>query len=514
MPTLGITAQNVSRWEHIATKREQTKVLDTPVKQEGEEYDEAEQQKVAKVFLAQEYNTIALRDEKYDSQMDPKKYFDPKEKIEQYRDEIADVVDKRLQLFFQQLICCWNVPFYFESISAQDQIGIGKKTTVTDPQTAQTVKYDTQAAHTSTFPALKAYEIDDLGQKIGQGFIYLKYSDGYWQHNSTIDLPIEVNKADCILDGTKTNSQLRDKSIALINKVAKNTISPQKAFEEFAKVFSRQLDSSIQKLDESDPRRDVLIIYQKRLNEILPLIEDEDFFDNLIGVKIAASEKENLLRKIVFERRFKLIQFTQNAESIIARRVLDAQNEMLKKHSKTLKAIDPRLRYTLLEAMDPIYRKKLEKLLCTSLEQLRIDNEKNEERLRTFEEKNRIAKFRQDHDKKIHELKKEVQKLIDTVFEEELKYRSFLFKDLRTKYNSLKQVDFVHEYQLKHPLAPMSSARVSRIEQRTRADTKLFYQTPITQRRVNMDVLEARNIAETFGIDAGLFLPSTIAADY
>ncbi|MBN2478662.1 MAG: hypothetical protein JXA94_00375 [Parachlamydiales bacterium] len=244
------------------------------------------------------------------------------------------------------------------------------------------------------------------------------------------------------------------------------------------------------------------------------MIDKDDFFDNLINVNLSKGTKKNKLRNIVFKKRYKLIQFAENTESKIAKLILDAQNEIFQIKDTSLKKIDPFLRYTLLDDVDPTFRKNLEKLLCTSLEQLRANIGKDNDSIKRFEEKTKIKEFKKNHKKEIQTLKSKIQILLDDLYEEELIYRSKLFKDLRTRYKDWTQLQFSQLYKRIDPISPMSPSRVSRFEQRSRKDTKLNYETPINQRRVDMSLSEARNVAKTFGIDAGLFLPSTIASDY
>jgi hypothetical protein len=56
---------------------------------------------------------------------------------------------------------------------------------------------------------------------------------------------------------------------------------------------------------------------------------------------------------------------------------------------------------------------------------------------------------------------------------------------------------------------------VSRLQQRTRAAYEnRRYLTPLNQRRKNLDVAKAMKIAETFKVDAGLFLPAVVSSVY
>ncbi|MBN2479548.1 MAG: hypothetical protein JXA94_04910 [Parachlamydiales bacterium] len=105
----------------------------------------------------QTYCASSIADLKFGSCQETEIYRNASTKIHFYEDEIKDVVDKRIQLFFHQLIICWNVPFHFESISAQDQVGMGKSSTI--KSVLPSFKHKTQGAHTSILPALLAHPI-------------------------------------------------------------------------------------------------------------------------------------------------------------------------------------------------------------------------------------------------------------------------------------------------------------------------------------------------------------------
>lgn len=442
---------------------------------------------------------------------------DPAKKIEENLELIEQHIDRRIQLFFMQLICCYKTPYHFEWIEANDEYGKGSKLTIKNPNGRGTQKFGTEAAHSGTFPCLVAYPRDEWerGDK-SNGFVYLKYGRSYIDNNATIEFDRYLNRADCLIDGTHKDRQLREEAIKIVNAVGEGKSTVEKGVKNFAKLLEEFCIKRQAKVAASDPRRLVLARYAKRIQDVrLVMDHDPVYFDQLLGVKVGEHPREAILRKIVYQKRFKLIQDCEAIESKIARTILTAQNEILRKNNKSLKSVDSRLRYVLLEDLNPFFKKTLERLFCTSLEQLQAGIEKNEQRLRNFEGSEGITTFREKHRARIDVLKRDLRAHFHSVDNLELDYRSELFKGLRWDLNSWLQKNFVTEFKKKYPTEPMYPAKISRMEQRTRSqwETKA-YVTPLSQRRKDIDVVLAKKIAETFGIDQGLFLPAVVSSMY
>ncbi|MBS0629924.1 MAG: hypothetical protein JSS30_06880 [Verrucomicrobia bacterium] len=440
---------------------------------------------------------------------------DPAQKIAQNRDLIEQHVDRRIQLFFMQLICCYRTPYHFTWIEANDEYGKGSKVTIKNPNGAGTKKIETEAAHSGTFPCLMAYPRAEWerGNKTG-GFVYLKYGRSYMDNNATIEFDRYLNRADCLIDGTSKDKELREEAIKIVNQVAEGKQTVEKGMIHFMKLlehFCKERRKGV-----TDARGLILDLYLERAQEVRAAMEaDPQYFDQLLGVKVGDHPREALLRKIVYQKRFKLIQDCEAVESQIARTILTAQNEMLKKQNKSLKNVDTRLRYVLLEDVNPVFRNTLERLFCTSLSQLQADIEKNAARLREFETKEGITLFRQKHQPRLETLKRDLRAHFRSLDNLELSYRSELFKGLREDLNHWIGREFVAAFKKKHPNESMSTSMVSRLEHRTRViDTNKDYKTPLNQRRKDISEPKAKKIADTFGVDPGLFLPGMITSVY
>lgn len=442
---------------------------------------------------------------------------DPARKIEENLDLVEQHIDRRIQLFFMQLICCYRTPYHFEWIEANDEYGKGSKLTIKNPNGHGTKKFDTEAAHSGTFPCLVAYPRDEWerGDK-SNGFVYLKYGRSYLDNNATIEFDRYLNQADCLIDGNHKNRQLREEAIKIVNAVGEGKYTVEKGSKNFAKLLEEFCIKRQAKVDATDPRRLILARYAERVRNVrLVMDNDPVYFDQLLGVNVGEHPREALLRKIVYQKRFKLIQNCEAIESKIARDILTAQNDMLKKHNKSMKGVDVRLRYVLLEDANPVFKRTLERLFCTSLAQLQAGIEQNGQRLRSFEGTEGITTFREKHTNRIDVLKRDLRAHFRSIDNLELTYRSDLLKGLRSDLNGWLQKDFIKEFKAKYPATQMYPAKVSRMEQRTRAhyETK-DYKTPLSQRRKDIDVALAKKIADTFRVDNGLFLPGVVTSMY
>lgn len=439
-------------------------------------------------------------------------YEDPEKVIERDKELIEAHVDRRIQLFFMQLISVYKTPYHFEWIEANDEYGKGSNFKL--EHDGKKMVFPTQAAHSSTLPCLIAYpreEWEDGDEP--EGFVYLKYAHSYLQQNGTVELARYVNQSDILLDGTHKSSKLRNEAVKIVNKVAKGRYGPREGMLKFMAFMEDFIEKGIEKAPEGDARAFVLGAYLERVQEVeLQMSGDEGYFDQILGVNVE-HERENILRDEVYRRRYSLIQECESIESKIARDILDAQNAMLGKNKTSMKKVDYRLRYALLEDVNPLFRRKLERLFCTSLEQLQYGVEKNEERLRKFEGKERLRSFREKHKVAVGNLKRTLRRRFREMSSAELNYRSELFKGLRVKLNNWYQREFVAEFERKYPVEPMSIPMVSRMEQRTRANDKV-YLTPEDQRRKDIGEAKAKKIADTFGVDAGLFLPAVVSSMY
>ena len=414
--------------------------------------------------------------------------------IDECADLIDDHVDRRIQLFFMQAILCYDTPFHYEAEGAADQIGQGSR------------ERDTQAAHSSTLPSLYAYVKKADGSVDRQKrFIFLKGGHVYKQHNATLELPVAVNKADTLIDGKKGGRGVRDIAIEIINDLAAKKFRPKAATQAFLERSVVHIRAKREALPDGDLRARVLTLYEERMADVLESIDQtDDLFDCLMGVSIAEGEKSDLLRTIVYERRYTLIRDVEHAQVQLSKTILAAQNTMCGTRKRSLASIDYRLRYLLLALSSGRTRIAIETIFCTSKEQLEVGMTK-----RQWSD---IERFRVAHKGEIGTLLRDIRSHVADMQKRTLSYRAQLMRSLRTDYKGWRQVDFVSEFKTNHPNEAMSQSMVSRIERVGGNPLKLVYQTPQNQREKPMTLRKAECIAATYGIDVGLFLPALAGA--
>ena len=167
-------------------------------------------------------------------------------RLSQSSDQVMLHVEKRISLFFLQLIACYNTRNVFHEAKTLHQ-GFNAKS-------VEKVKFN--AAHSATNPNLST-----------DGKIYLYRSHLYDESNATLDLPKEVNDADRAIDEKYRDSFLRRDSIALLNRTSQGLISPVDATKEFVALFLRETNKFISTENEENVV-EVLKVY-KRAGETL-----------------------------------------------------------------------------------------------------------------------------------------------------------------------------------------------------------------------------------------------------
>lgn len=436
-----------------------------------------------------------------------KEYFSQRDRVIIDKSElIEDHLDRRVQLFFQQAIMCYNTPFIYEAEGAEDQYGLGRSIDLGNNK-----QHRTQAAHSSTFPCLYAFPKDNDGKKIqDKKFVFLKYSDFYKKQNSTIELPIEVNQTDTQIDGKSCEHKLRTKALKIINMVALGKITPEKATNLFVKTLQKRLFTMLSNQEEKRYHQ-ILDIYSRRLTEIQKGInENANYFDQILDLNLPG--EEDLLRQVVYAKRYKMLQTAAFIESKISKKIFEYQKNILKCRSKSLKSVDYRLRYVLLKNISNSQSFFFERLFCCSLNQLKVNITKSEDQLRRRE--NTIENFYMKNKNSINNLINEINELRKELECLEFQYRADLFKGLRTDYKKWTQKKFVNCFKFFFPNETMSQSMVSRFENPIRNKTNRNYSTPINQRLKLMDLEKAQKIAKTFEVDAGIFAPGLLSSVY
>jgi len=246
-----------------------------------------------------------------------------------------------------------------------------------------------------------------------------------------------------------------------------------------------------------------LDLYSQKIDEILANAEDPDFFDHLIGLNIDANDpQEATLREILFKKRYDIIRLQEVIESRIGKRIDEAMKVL--QRDKTLFV------HALMEAFtEPSEKKMIEKLFCKTyayLENAYLNQiaEKDKKSCKAF--KTKVHKIYLKHKTVIDNLARDMREDFNELKKAELSFRAGLFKDLRSKVRNWTQVHFVNRF-YQTTGKTISQSWVSRMEQLSRVDFKAAYETPINQRRRVMNLTEAKECADTFDVDVGVFLP-------
>lgn len=422
-------------------------------------------------------------------------FSNPELTVHHYEDGIRQHLDRRVQLFFQWAILCYNTPFYYEVSGALDQIGRGSTVRVENAE-----PYRSEAAHSATLPCLIAIPKGSDGSPIReQAFVFLRGSHTYNLHNSTMVLPAAVNRADELID----NGALRVDAIDLINRVALGILEPKEA----TRLFIGCLQNRIQELPlktKNDQAIDaVAAILSKRVQELIRGLTDSQFFDQIMSLQIGQSERADILREVVYLPRYRLIQSAEAAHSIVARILLDLQSKIFSKKDPHIKTD---LRFCLLANARGEELDLLQRFFCCSIEQLLAGKpararEKIERKFQVLYDKNQ---------KRFQRVFQKLQRLQCSLKDNELDYRSAVFKGMRTRYLGYTQEILSRVFREQNPGVPMSRSMVSRFEQRSRSDTKTHYLTPLNQRRKDISVDYALRISSTHGVDAGIFVSALV----
>lgn len=408
----------------------------------------------------------------------------PTRLITESKEKIEDHIDKRIALFFQQLIVTYRVPFHFEIGKTQHQA----------PSTPTLSKVPFNSAHSATIPCLYAYHLDDWKKWEADPqntpkpapFVYLKGSDTYNHHNATIGLIKLVNTADIILDGTSQSAdKLRIKSIGIIERSARGEIDPREGLKKFLTQAKKILIRQIISPDEKEEYRQILNIYLSRVENAIEQSKDESFFDQLINVKIDHESREaSALRTLIYRSRFHIIRESQEMQSVIAKKIHDVAASIIGIGRKPAN-FDFVMKKKILSLSSSQGKKQLSRYFGVSLEQ--ITHDLQGKRFAAAERKIN----EEEHKQKFDTLMRDIRTLCRDLVRREMAYRAQVTKDLRN-HKRWRQKDLVAEYRKVYADGPMSQPTVSRLENTIK---------PIERQL-------AHRLASIFNVDPGFFFPA------
>jgi hypothetical protein len=418
-------------------------------------------------------------------------------------DGIEVAIERRVALFFQQAILCYNMTsFTFHLCGADDQIGTSPSITI-KCQDGRKIRIKREAAHSSTLPALIAKAKDG---STPNGFIYLKGGSSHAQHNATIGMHECVNGADELIDGRENG--LRYVAIKILNRVASDGLDPIAATKEFLNSFKNRINVIKVRLNNLDKRRFVLIKYDEKVNSIITAVnENKKFFDYLLGVNINHDdEKETGIRSVIYKKRFDMIRLQENLESKIGKLIDDAKQLIINKRDRShLESI------LLKDFKNSPYRHVFEKMTGKTAAVF-DDDYPLKDKVGYKRWAKRIENLQVEYRDLINNLTRSIRINFRSFSCSEFGYRASVMKDLRCRVNNWTQKEFAKKYEQVTQIK-VSQSWVSRLEQLSRLNYKENYITPLSQRRVYIGLSEIQNCASTLNVEPGLFLPFVITSE-
>ena len=285
--------------------------------------------------------------------------------IEKYRDLIFEHVSRRIDFFFQQLICCFQTKLHFE-IGHVDSQGASAKKVVLKDEKLETLEFQRNAAHSSTLPCLIAYDLEEwkLYQEkkteLPKGWIFLKGTDSYRLWNSTINMPHWVNMADIQIDGNSRDQKLRYKTLQLINAVAQGEIDPEEGLELFIEFSIDQVESSYKAATQLMYQK-ILSLYKYQLESTQASFNHNRsmWLEALLGIRVS----DESLRKIIYQIRYLAVRDAQLGQAKLIQKIDLIKQEILASYTRKPPHFEPAFRSLLIaETHTQRDRQRLEKL--------------------------------------------------------------------------------------------------------------------------------------------------------
>lgn len=418
---------------------------------------------------------------------------DPVATSEKYEEMIRDHINRRVAIFFQQLVCCYNTRLHFEIGRTLHQGESATSVQLVDHNNKKSKLCVRNAAHSSTLPCLVAYDggkwkryKEQNGPK-PEGFIYINDSDTYKRANSTLEMPRDINEADIEIDGNEDSSILRSKSIALINEVSMGKKEPQEALEDFLKEITKLSKDKAQTARKRGVKK-ALEYFADELKELKQASKTPVFYENLLGVRVDANETSSIARKTVYKLRFQAIRKDQMIQSEILGKIDAVRSQVLAavKNGRTPTYFEDAFRDLLTEKMRTDQDRMRLKKLFSSTEGHYF--RETPSRRTTYEKTKRLVEGQLPL---IETLAGDLQVDFRSRKREEILARGKITRVLRNA-KGLTQTELAAQIKAIFPNAVASQPTISRIERNERIIDKAY----------------AKELAKAFKVDPGLFLPA------
>ena len=201
---------------------------------------------------------------------------DPRQAIEQSEPLIHLHLEKRISLQFLQFVLCYRTNYQFrEGRTLHQGFNAGAVNGI-----------KCQAAHSATLPCIYA--------KSGDKEMVFLYRSGYYdESNSTIDMVKAVNDADRAIDEKCSTSLLREKTVALLNRVAGEELTPKDALFLYLIDLKEEIDVALKR----ETSKDVLSVlerYGEKARSVEDHLNDPNHVDRLLNLLMDDPDTPNL----------------------------------------------------------------------------------------------------------------------------------------------------------------------------------------------------------------------------
>jgi DNA-binding XRE family transcriptional regulator len=405
-----------------------------------------------------------------------------------YRGMIQQHVERRVALFFQQLIVTFGTDLHLTIGKVVAQAASGKALVVLKPDGRRVTICGYQGAHSSTLPCLHAQygrewrRHQEGGAPEPRKFIYMGGASGYSEANATNNLPTIVNDADSWLDWKGRGHLLRPAAIDLLNRASAGEIQPQAALREFLGAMTRRIAQLRRQMSTPAEVKLVLREFGQVVTRLRGELDDDDseLFYHWLGIRVDQAEEAAAVRRLVHRLRFAAIRKNQLKQA---------------KMAATIDQVTAPWRGNL-NYFDAVFRQRL-------IRAMRTDEDRN--RLRIFFSHsgairltgrrttlwNTTDRALAGHDNEIRALASRLRDYMYDMRVEEEQERAGITRRLRNA-KGWTQVDLGEEIRVFHPSEPSSQPTISRCE---------------TGKRVIRDDL-ASKLAEVFEVDSATFMPA------
>lgn len=266
----------------------------------------------------------------------PEEVAAPRELIEQYADMIKCHLERRVAIFYQQLVTSYGTHLHLELGPTAEQGERGRPLFV-DVEGKRRKLCARNAAHSSTLPSLIAYDgaawadyQDDVESEKPPGFVFMKESALYLAANATLEMPRDVNVADMAIDGSPYIKGLRHRALRLLNQCALQRIDPNEGLKAFIKTLQACIQKGLDRSSSEGVAR-TLEYYKEQAEEISRLIDtDLELFDRLLNIKIEEGDKALALRPIIHHTRYRAIRRHHLVQAQVTSKIRSLQASLFK----------------------------------------------------------------------------------------------------------------------------------------------------------------------------------------